>query len=85
MHSCVFLVTACVQVPVGYTALEQTAVVITALQVDFSSAALACAGALLFSNLEKVNHNLKHPACGGAVFVSQTPGIDTVCDLHASR
>ena len=71
--------------PLGILLFEQSAVLITALQVDFSSAALACAGALLFSNLEKVNHNLKHPACGGAVFVQQTPGIDTVCDLHALR
>ena len=71
--------------PLGILLFEQSAVLITALQVDFSSAALACAGALLFSNLEKVNHNLKHPACGGAVFVHQTPGIDTVCDLHALR
>ena len=64
-----FLVKACVPIPDGYIAFEQSAVVLTALQVDFGSAVLACAGALLSSHLEKVNHILKHPACGGAVFV----------------
>ena len=37
-HSGAFLVKACVPIPDGYIAFEQSAVVLTALQVDFSSA-----------------------------------------------